>query len=271
MSRKTGTKPGVMLYFTMADSFRSMSDSDAGRLIKAVFSYAEAREEPVFNDGLSFAWAFVKPVLDADDDNYTEKCTSNAYAAYVKHEKAADRKPLSRDEWKKLRMDADACECMQMDADAPNTNECMQMDANVTNTVQYNTLQDSTIQLQSSTVKSISEHSSVADCFSEFACGDSALLQALHDFSEMRNARKKPLTAAGKREIIASLQKYPQAQWIALLNQSIRKSWLDIYPLKNDSAPKQTKPKVEYGSGELGKAELDAIQRMLNDPSYSEV
>ena len=73
-----------------------------------------------------------------------------------------------------------------------------------------------------------------ADAFSELAGDNSALLEALRDFEKMRKGIKKPLTDRAKAMLVTNLKKnFPPEQWIAILDQSIKNCWLDVYPLKS--------------------------------------
>lgn len=108
-----------------------------------------------------------------------------------------------------------------------------------------------------------------ADAFSELAGANSELLDALIDFERMRKSIKKPMTDRAKRMLAKKLEKeFPPSLWIAVLEQSITHCWQDIYPLKSgEDLPRRMgygRKSVPMGaSGELGEAELEAIQRQL--------
>ena len=70
--------------------------------------------------------------------------------------------------------------------------------------------------------------------FQTFADGDQELLQALREFNEFRNKKKKPLTDEAKKRFCKKLEKYPREQWIELIHQSIDKGWSGLYSLKDD-------------------------------------
>lgn len=72
-----------------------------------------------------------------------------------------------------------------------------------------------------------------ADAFSELAGDDTELLDALIDFEKMRKSVKKPMTDRAKRMLVNKLQKdFQPSLWVAVLEQSIKNCWLDVYPLK---------------------------------------
>lgn len=75
--------------------------------------------------------------------------------------------------------------------------------------------------------------------FQTFAGDDMDLLQALREFNEFRQKKKKPLTDEAKKRFCKKLEKYPKEQWIDLIHQSIDKGWAGLYDLKEDkNAPK---------------------------------
>lgn len=81
-----------------------------------------------------------------------------------------------------------------------------------------------------------------SEIFSAYASNDSELLQALNDFAEMRKAIKKPLsTQRAAKMLLTSLDKLAtdNKTKIAILNQSIFKSWQGVFPLKDNLANKQ--------------------------------
>ena len=68
--------------------------------------------------------------------------------------------------------------------------------------------------------------------FQIFAEGDKELTQALREFNDFRNKKKKPMTDQAKTRLCKKLEKFPRDQWIAIIHQSIDKGWTDIYELK---------------------------------------
>ena len=84
-----------------------------------------------------------------------------------------------------------------------------------------------------------------ADAFSELAGGDTELLEALKDFEKMRNSVKKPMTDRAKKMLVNKLQReFAPSVWIAVLDQSIKNCWLDVYPLKDNYTAPQRKNAV---------------------------
>ena len=86
------------------------------------------------------------------------------------------------------------------------------------------------------------------------------LKKTINDFIEMRKLIKKPMTVKALELLIKNLNKLTnlEEEKIAILNQSIERSWQTVYPLNNNNTNqiKQEKNKPEqrkYNSGELSK------------------
>ena len=79
--------------------------------------------------------------------------------------------------------------------------------------------------------------------FQEFAGDDKELLQALREFNDFRNRKKKPLTDEAKERLCKRLNNFQREQWIEIIHQSIDQGWTDIYPLKNQQAEETEKTK----------------------------
>ena len=91
--------------------------------------------------------------------------------------------------------------------------------------------------------------------FQIFASGDENLTQALREFNDFRNKKKKPMTDQAKERLCRKLEKFPREQWIPILHQSIDKGWSDIYELKE--------PIVEHN------VQISEIpDKYLNDPIW---
>ena len=98
--------------------------------------------------------------------------------------------------------------------------------------------------------------------FQTFAEGDAELLQALREFNEFRQKKKKPLTDEAKRRFCKKLEKYPKDQWIELIHQSIDNGWTGLYDLKqNKNASVSSAPDKWANSP----AFLQAIQDLLEE------
>lgn len=79
---------------------------------------------------------------------------------------------------------------------------------------------------------------------SEYAYfGDPNFIKAFEDFIEMRKKSRKPPTDRAKELILITLHKEQLNIAISMLEQSVRKGWLDVFPLKQD----HDKPKLMEG------------------------
>ena len=99
------------------------------------------------------------------------------------------------------------------------------------------------------------------------------LESAMDDFVKHRKAMKKPLTDRGRELILLDLERLapndPDTQ-IAIINQSIKRGWQGVFPLKDD-APKQTaqksgppmKTQYDQTYAEPIDDDLDKLARML--------
>lgn len=91
------------------------------------------------------------------------------------------------------------------------------------------------------------------DVFAEFAGENAELLEALRDFEKMRKGVKKPLTDRAKKMLTNNLRNnFPSELWIPVLDQSIKKCWLDVYPLKE--------PQLERKPSRSGNVFLDLLR-----------
>lgn len=72
-------KSAVCLPHEFSDVFGSLTDEQAGQLIKAIFYYDITGEQTDLDDGvLQFAWdSHIKPKLDRIAENYAAKCAKN--------------------------------------------------------------------------------------------------------------------------------------------------------------------------------------------------
>ena len=93
------TAPGVMLYYDLLPCLEEFSDADLGVLFRAILQYGATSEPPTLTGNLAIAWAFIRPRIERDAAQYTEKVRKARYAAYVREEKARGRTALSYDEW----------------------------------------------------------------------------------------------------------------------------------------------------------------------------
>ena len=96
------------------------------------------------------------------------------------------------------------------------------------------TTQETTPETPQSKVKKSKEKKS-NNIYSDYSSNPD-VLQAIKDFIDMRNKLKKPMTERAKSMMLKKLSELANAdeQKIAILQESVLKSWTDIYPLKGE-------------------------------------
>lgn len=74
------------------------------------------------------------------------------------------------------------------------------------------------------------------DVFSAYAGEDTALLDALREFEQMRKKKHKPMTERAKELLCAQLDKLADnaADKVLILNRSIENAWTGVYALKDE-------------------------------------
>lgn len=79
------------------------------------------------------------------------------------------------------------------------------------------------------------------NAFAAFAAGDPDLLSALQGFEEMRVKIKKPMTDRAKKLLLTELEKLSadRRTQIAILDQSVKRSWAGVFALKDDGTYQQ--------------------------------
>ena len=92
-------RPGIMLYFDMAEPLKVLENEEKGRLLDAMLDYGQFGVIPEFDGYLTVAWGFIRPKLDADAKSYRKKVVKNTYSSYCAKEKKNDNTPLDFEEW----------------------------------------------------------------------------------------------------------------------------------------------------------------------------
>lgn len=104
------------------------------------------------------------------------------------------------------------------------------------------------------------------DVFGVYAAGDTALLDALQGFEEMRKSIKKPMTDRAKQQLCSKLDTIGNTpeEKISLLNEAIEKCWLSVY--KNDGAGySQRNAQGGSVSAPIGKQNFDWIDQIYDE------
>lgn len=80
-------RPGIMLYFEMLEPIRVLSDEQKGQLLVAMLEYGQYGVVPEFEGLLAVAWAFLRPKLDRDGQEYRMAVLRRRYAVWCRERK----------------------------------------------------------------------------------------------------------------------------------------------------------------------------------------
>ena len=82
-------RPGLFLYAEMEEEFKTLSDEDAGKLIKAIYHYNNTGEVPEL-DGLATVFISFRRAIDENKSRYADICEKRKAAADTRWKKAGD-------------------------------------------------------------------------------------------------------------------------------------------------------------------------------------
>lgn len=92
-------RPGIMLYFDMAEPLKVLKNEEKGLLLDAMLDYGQFGVIPEFEGCLTVAWGFIRPKLDADAKSYRKKVENTYSSYYAKVKKNGNNAPLDFEEW----------------------------------------------------------------------------------------------------------------------------------------------------------------------------
>ena len=69
--------PYVCLYTSYLTSLAPYTDSQLGRLVRAMLTYGATGEVPEFRDCERYIWPMLKDQLDRDAESYRQRCEKN--------------------------------------------------------------------------------------------------------------------------------------------------------------------------------------------------
>lgn len=67
-------KNSLVIYYDILEQLKDFSDEQFGCLLRAVINYDKTGIEPILSNELSFAFKFLKPVLDKNKEKYEDLC-----------------------------------------------------------------------------------------------------------------------------------------------------------------------------------------------------
>lgn len=70
-------KKSFMLYYDYQEHLNLLTDAEIGRLIIALFEYAECGVFPQLDGMVKMAFSFIRSQIDRDNQKYLDKCARN--------------------------------------------------------------------------------------------------------------------------------------------------------------------------------------------------
>ena len=194
------------VYYSWLEAIESLSDSEAGRLLKCCLKYSSTGEGEILSGNERGIWLMIKHQIDRDNERAAEIS-----------QKRREAGALSRSNCNQLQAFDSKCNQERREKEKEKEEERRE-----------------------------EETQKKADAFREFAMeevgaeygGD--LYDALREFSAFRTKIKAPLTDNAKARLLSRLKSFPQNQWVDILHQSVDKGWKDIYPLEKEEPEKVT-------------------------------
>jgi hypothetical protein len=192
-------------YHSYLKSIRNLSDAECGRLFKALLQYSAGEQLINLQGREGIAFDFICEQIDRDNEKYAERCRTN------------------RENGTK----ANATECHQS---VPNGTERPRTVPNATQGKgegkgkgERNTSSGSTPPTPPRGRVDVPE----------------ALMENWNGFCEMRKKIKKPLTDRAAKMILNELERLAPGDNHTkglILDQSVKRCWQDVYPLKGDKS-----------------------------------
>ena len=242
-------RPGIMLYFDILEPIKALPDADKGLLLVAMLEYGEKGTLPNFDGMLALAWGFVKPKLDKDSEEYNRTVLKRQYATFCWDRKKKGEPEISFDEWMMIIDDQ--------------SNRMMSNDIKwyPTTTTAATTTTTTSTTTAAATTTTEPENAATA-AYKKVKVIESELGKDVVLLSEEQ--ANDLLDKMGMKTFDHYIEKLANfiitnGAYVKNHYETILKWW------KEDSVvPRRNKDKITYGaSGKLGKAEIDAMQRLL--------
>ena len=265
-------RPGIMFYFDMLGPLKALPDADKGRLLVAMLEYGRDGIVPEVDGMLALAWGFVRPKIDRDleeyertvlkdEDNYENAQSQRAYAAFCRKRYRLKLPKLSFEEW----IDMDDEERQRaITGDAfryPTTTTPTTTAAAATTPTTTPTTTAAAAAATTPTTTTEPENAATA-AYKKVKVIESELGKDVVLLSEEQ--ANDLLDKMGMKTFDHYIEKLANfiitnGAYVKNHYETILKWW------KEDSVvPRRNKDKITYGaSGKLGKAEIDAMQRLL--------
>ena len=204
----------LCVYHDQIPAWEALTDSERGRLLMSALRYSATGAPPELSGNERYQWPLIRAQIDRDKASYADKV-----------EKCSKAGRTSVNRRQQTLTDVNGRQRTL-------TNTIQEED----NTIQDNTRQDNTSPSEEPAAKPQKRKGDLfADFVEQNADSDQELLNALRDFEAFRTKVKRPLTDEAKKRILHRLvAEFPVHEWISVLNQSVDKGWLDLYPPKAD-------------------------------------
>ena len=83
------------------------------------------------------------------------------------------------------------------------------------------------------------------------------LIKALEDYLQMRKVKRKPATTKALELVLKTLEPFPDDIRIAMLENSIKNSWTDVYEIRENQPPAGQARKPIQTTNHQGRADID--------------
>lgn len=87
--------PGVMLYFTLYEAVKELSDTELGALTRALMEYGLYGVLPSFSGAMAVAWNFIKGNADRDYQRYRDTVMRRRNAASKRWQREKKETPAT--------------------------------------------------------------------------------------------------------------------------------------------------------------------------------
>lgn len=195
-------------YHSYLKSIRNLSDAECGRLFKALLQYSAGEQLINLQGREGIAFDFICEQIDRDNEKYAERCRTN------------------RENGTK----ANATECRQS---VPNGNE---RPRTVPNAPQGKGEREREGEREGNTSSGSNPPPTPPRGRVDVP---EALMENWNGFCEMRKKIKKPLTDRAAKMILNELERLAPGDNHTkglILDQSVKRCWQDVYPLKGDKS-----------------------------------
>ena len=219
---------GFYLYIDYIDKLKRLTDEQVGKLIRALLEYKATGNEPDIDDsavGIAF------DVIRVDIDKQAEKYQKRAEAG-----RKGGSKQTEVEESIEKQNEANGSNAKQTEANGSNDKQTEAEESNAKHKKENKKENKKEKENEIENTKEKTKKEKTPDAaVAALPVADSVRLR-FQAFVNMRKAIKKPMTGNAVDLLYGRLQRLstdPDTQ-CAILEQSIRNSWQDVYPLKVD-------------------------------------